>query len=90
MNLTTLTIETLYQLNVPMRAKLDSRIPLSIEEQELHSAICSEVLARLDALRQHDRQERDERLTSRYTRPALECTPDETAGLNGFYSGVEN
>lgn len=23
-------------------------------------------------------------------RPALECTPDETAGLNGFYSGVEN
>ncbi len=90
MNLTTLTIETLYQLNAPMRAKLDARQSLTVEEQDLHEAICSEVLARLDALRQHDRQERDERLTARYTRPATLCTPDETAGLNGFYSGVEN
>ena len=90
MNLTTLTIETLYQLNAPMRAKLDSRIPLSVEEQELHSAICSEVLARLDALSLHDRQERDERLAERYhRRPACEISQDEAAGLNTFYSGVE-
>ncbi len=66
MNLTTLTIETLYQLNAPMRAKLDARLPLSVEEQDLHDAICSEVLARLDALRQHDVAERDELMAKRY------------------------
>ncbi len=66
MNLTTLTIETLYQLNAPMRCKLDTGRELSTDEQDLHEAICAEVLARLEALRQHDRQERDERMAARY------------------------
>ena len=90
MNLTTLSLLDLYELNLPLRAKLDARLPLSVEEQELHSAICSEVLARLDALRQHDRQERDERLAERYQRrPACEISQDEAASLNTFYSGVD-
>ena len=66
MNLTTMTIEELYTLNQPLRAKLDSRQPLTADEQELHSCICSEVLARMDAQRQADRSERDARLTVRY------------------------
>ena len=66
MNLTILSVDQLYTLNQPLRAKLDSRQPLSVEEQDLHEAICSELLCRLDALRQHDRQERDERLAERY------------------------
>ena len=66
MNLTTLTVEQLYTLNQPLRAKLDSRQPLTADEQELHSCICSEVLARMDAKLQHDRQERDALLARRY------------------------
>ncbi len=66
MNLTAMTIEELYTLNQPLRAKLDSRQPLTADEQELHSCICSEVLARMDSLRQTDRNERDARLTVRY------------------------
>ena len=65
MNLTTMTIEELYTLNQPLRAKLDSRQPLTADEQELHSCICSEVLARLDAKLQHDIAERDELMARR-------------------------
>jgi hypothetical protein len=65
MNLTILSIEALYTLNAPLRAKLDAREPLTADEQELHSCICSEVLARMDALRQHDVAERDELMARR-------------------------
>lgn len=66
MNLTTLSLLELFELNLPLRAKLDARQPLSTEEQMLHEAICSEALARLDAQRWRDRQERDELLENRY------------------------
>lgn len=90
MNLTAMTIEQIYTVNAPLRANLDARIPLSTDEQELHSCICAEVMSRLDSLRIADRNERDARLAARYTRPACEISQDEAAGLNGFYSGVEN
>ncbi len=91
MNLITLSIENLYELNAPMRRKLDAGQPLTADEQALHDTICAEVLIRLEALRLRDRQERDERLAERYQRrPAMESTPDETAGLNTFYSGIDN
>ena len=89
MNLTTLSIESLYQLNAPMRRKLDARQPLSVDEAALHETICAEVLIRLDAQRLADRNERDARLSQRYHRPACEIALDEAASLNGFYSGVE-
>jgi len=65
MNLTELTVQQLYEVNEPMRYKLDRQQPLTADEQSLHEAICSEVLARLGALRQSDRDERDELLARR-------------------------
>ncbi len=91
MNITTLSVEELYTLNQPLRAKLDSRQLLTIEEMDLHEAICAEVLARLDAQRLAERIERDERLAERYQhRPAQTSTSEETSGLNTFYSGIDN
>lgn len=89
-DLTKLSRTSLFDLNAPLLAKLNRREALTDAELDLHFAIGHEVLRQEAAQRIRDRQERDERLTARYTRPALECTPDETAGLNGFYSGVEN
>ena len=66
MNLTTLSLLELFELNLPLRAKLDARQPLTADEQALHEAICAEALARLDAQRWRDRQERDELLENRY------------------------
>ena len=76
-NLTELTVQQLYEVNEPMRYKLDRSLPLTADEQELHSCICSEVLARLGALRQSDRDERDAILAECYTEeqatPAPHC-----------------
>ena len=64
-NLTELTPSQLLDLNAPIRAKLDARQPLTDEEQQLHSAICEEVLRQMDALRQSDRDERDALMAKR-------------------------
>lgn len=66
MNLTTLSLLDLYELNLPLRAKLDARQPLSTDEQALHEAICAEALARLESQQWRDRQERDALLENRY------------------------
>ena len=66
MNITGMTIIELYELNAPMRSKLDAHIPLSTDEAALHEAICAEVLARLDAQQWRDRADRDALLENRY------------------------
>ncbi len=40
--LSQMTPEELYQLNLPIRAKLDSRQEMTQEESDLHFAICLE------------------------------------------------
>ena len=66
MNITGLSIIELYELNAPMRKKLDAGQLLSIDEQALHDAICAEVLARLESQQWRDRAERDALLENRY------------------------
>ena len=61
-NLNEMTPDELYTLNAPIRAKLDAHQPLTDEEQQLHSAICAEVLRQMDALRASELAERAERM----------------------------
>ena len=60
-NLTNLTPEQLYQLNLPIRAKLDARQDITEEESNLHFAICLEVSRRMETLRKQELAERAER-----------------------------
>lgn len=64
-SLTALTPEQLYKLHLPILAKLNSRQVLTDEEQELHSAVLDEAMARLTAKEQRDIAERAELMARR-------------------------
>lgn len=51
-----LTPEQLYQLNLPLRAKLDGldKEPMTQEESDLHFAICLEASRRVEARRKQE------------------------------------
>ena len=49
-----MTPEELYQLNLPIRAKLGSRQEMTQEESDLHFAICLEVSRRMEAQRKQE------------------------------------
>ncbi len=60
-NLSNLTPEELYQLNLPLRHKLDTRQEMTQEESDLHFAICLEVSRRMEAMRKQELAERAQR-----------------------------
>ena len=53
-SLSDMTPEQLYQLNLPLRTKLDTRQEMTQEESDLHFAICLEVSRRMEAQRKQE------------------------------------